>query len=396
MNALTTMSVNKCLRILFFATYCVAFIGCGGGSSGGGSTTTTGGGGGTGSGGASGPNEMVYVASGSNGQGQILAFPVAAGSGVLGTAKAINAPEFLYSMEADSAGKFLYASDFDSGAVRVYAIQSSTGALSEVAGSPFAPSTTPANGGPFALSPDGKFLFYSDSFGAISTFSISAGTLTASGAVVQNNGQPLSMVVDPAGKFLYASDHADYVIDAQMSVYSIASTGTLTEVPGSPFSFHGSSPNAEPAGIAIHPSGKFVYTGLTTNPTGVDGFTTNATTGALTLIPGAPFLQGLFTSNYMVMAPSGARLYATDPTQVIAFSIDASSGVLTKQSALSSSTGGTMQMVIDKAEKFLYSSNAPFKTVSSYPIDPTTGKLMNPVAYPAGEDPGALAVVQLQ
>ena len=204
------------------------------------------------------------------------------------------------------------------------------------------------------------------------------------------------MVVDPSGKFLYASDHADYVIDAQMSVYSIGSTGTLTEVPGSPFSFHGSSPNAEPSGIAIHPSGKFVYTGLTTNPTGIDGFTTNPTTGVLTLIPGSPFLQGTLGLNYMAMAPSGARLYATDPTEVITFTIDASSGVLTKQSALSSSTGGTMQMVIDKSEKFLYSANAPFKTVSSYPIDPNTGNLMNPVAYPAGEDPGALAVVELQ
>jgi 6-phosphogluconolactonase len=395
MNPLTSMSIGKCLRTLSIALYCVGLIACGGGSSGG-STTTTGGGSGTG-GTTTGPNEVLYVASGSNGQGQILAFPIAADSGVLGAAKTINAPEFLYQMQADDAGKFLYASDFDSGAMRVYAIQSSTGALSEVAGSPFAPSTTPANGGPFALSPDGKFLFYSDSVGAISTFSISSGTLTpVASAVVQDDGQPLSMVVDPASKFLYASDHADYVIDAQMSVYSIGSTGALTEVPGSPFSFHGSDPNAEPSGLAVHPSGKFLYTGLTTNPTGVDGYAVNTQTGALSLVSGAPWISGPSGTNYLIMAPSGARLYAADPTQIITFAIDPSSGALTKQNFLSSPTGGTMQSIIDKAEKFLYSANAPFKTVSSYPIDPTTGNLLNPVSYPAGEDPGALALVQLQ
>jgi 6-phosphogluconolactonase len=354
-------------------------------------------GGGSGSGGTTtGPNEVLYVASGSNGQGQILAFPVTADSGILGAARAINAPEYLYEMEADAAGKFLYASDFDSGEMRVYAIQSSTGALSEMAGSPFAPSTPPSNGGPFVLSPDGKFLFYSDAFGNISTFSISSGTLSpVGGAVAQDNGQPYEMAVDPTGKFLYVVDHADYVVDGEMSVFSISSTGTLTEISGSPFSFH-SGNNSEPSGIAMHPSGKFLYTGLTTVPTGIDGYVANTQTGALSLISGAPWVSGGSGTNYLIMAPSGARLYASDPSGVNTFAIDPSSGALTKQDALADATGGPTWMVIDKAGKFLYAANPPFKNVSSYPIDPTTGNVTNPVNYPAGDDPGAMALVQWQ
>jgi len=215
------------------------------------------------------------------------------------------------------------------------------------------------------------------------------------GAVVQDNGQPYEMAVDPTGKFLYVVDHADYVVDGEMSVFSISSTGTLTEISGSPFSFH-SGNNSEPSGIAMHPSGKFLYTGLTTVPNGIDGYAVNTQTGALSLISGAPWVSGGSGTNYLIMAPSGARLYASDPSGVNTFAIDPSSGALTKQDALADATGGPTWMVIDKAGKFLYAANPPFKNVSSYPIDPTTGNVTNPVNYPAGDDPGAMALVQWQ
>ena len=54
------------------------------------------------------------------------------------------------------------------------------------------------------------------------------------------------------------------------------------------------------------------------------------------------------------------------------------------------------QIVVDSAGKFLYAANTAFKGVLSYKIDQTDGTLANPTNVPAGEDPGALAIVKLQ
>ena len=70
------------------------------------------------------------------------------------------------------------------------------------------------------------------------------------------------------------------------------STGSLTQVSGSPF------PTGRiPVAVAVDPSGKFVYTADTAVlPTGISyisGFALDATTGALTPVPGSPFPAGV-------------------------------------------------------------------------------------------------------
>src|ERR1700719_189312 len=249
MNPFSRVSRKRLLRLLCVAAYSVSLIACGGGSSGG--STTTGGGGGVTT-----HAKILYVASGSNGQGQILAYTIDPSSGQLSTPVTINAPQYLLEMHVDPTGKFLYASDFDMGAVRVYSINSSTGALIEVAGSPFMSAQATGNGGPLAASPDGKFLFYSNAIGNIAPFTVSSDVLTAAGGVANVPGQPSQMVVDPTAKFLYVANHADNM-GGQFSVFTIDSTtGALTEIPGSPFSFQS---NSAPSGIALHPNGKFLY-----------------------------------------------------------------------------------------------------------------------------------------
>lgn len=315
MNPSSCVSRKRLLRLLCVAAYSVSLIACGGGSSGG--STTTGGGGGV----TTHP-EMLYVASGSNGQGQILAYTIDPSSGQLSSPMAINAPEYLLEMHVDPTGKFLYASDFDMGAVRVYSINSSTGALTEVAGSPFVATQVTGNGGPLAASPDGKFLFYSNAFGNIAIFTVSSGVLTATG-VANDPGLPSQMVVDPTSKFLYAANK----IGGQFSVFAIDSnSGALTEISGSPFI---NQSNAGPSGIALHPSGNFLYTALS-NSAGVDGVSSNTGTGALTLIAGAPWSTGSFDPDYLAMAPSGNFLYVsqTGTGGVNAFTIDQTSGGL--------------------------------------------------------------------
>jgi len=374
--------------LLYIASLSVGLVGCGGGFSGG---STTGGGGG---GGATANPEMLYVASGSNGQGEILAYTIDPNSGQISTPVSTSAPSAVSEMQVDPTGKFLYASDFGMGAVRVYSINSATGALTEVAGSPFTSSQVTGNGGPLAASPDGKFLFYSNAFGDIATFAVSSGVLTATGAVANDSGQPSQMVVDRAGKFLYVANHADYVVGGQFSVFAIDSTtGTLTEISGSPFSYQS---NAEPSGIAMHPSGNFLYTALS-NSAGVDGISVNTGTGALTLIAGAPWSTGSILPYSVAMAPTGAFLYVSQEGigGVNAYKIDQTTGALTLVQTLDG--GGPLQIVVSPTGRFLYASDrGPVGQVSSYQIDETSGTLGQPVAVPAGDDPAAIAIVQLQ
>jgi 6-phosphogluconolactonase (cycloisomerase 2 family) len=330
---------------------------------------------------------MLYVASGSNGQGQILAYTIDPSSG-LSTPVTINAPQYLLEMHVDPTGRFLYASDFDMGAVRVYSINSSTGSLTEVAGSPFMSTQVTGNGGPIAASPDGKFLFYSNAFGNIAIFTVSSGVLTATGGVANDPGLPSQMVVDPTSKFLYVAD----MIGGQFSVFAIDSnSGALTEISGSPF-FNQS--NAGPSGIALHPSGKFLYTALS-NSAGVDGVSVNTGTGALTLIAGAPWSTGSFAPDYLAMAPSGNFLYVSQSGTggVNAFTIDQTSGALTLVQTLDG--GNPTQMVGDPAGTNLYASDTAFHSVSVYPIYQTSGSLGAPANVPGGDDPRAIAIVQL-
>jgi len=392
MNPVSFPAIRRRLSAMCIAAICAAIFACGGGSNGGNTST---GGGGTGGSTTSTPDEVLYVASGDNGQGEILAFPVTSSSGTLGSSASFDAPQYLYQMTPDPAGKFLYASDFDNGAMRVYSIQASTGALSEVSGSPFVPPVTPGNAGPFAITPDGKFLFYAvyNITGDIVTFSAASGTLTPTGAVAHDDGQPFQMAVDPSGKFLYVTNHGDNMVNGQISVFSIDSTGALTEIAGSPFDFQ-SDNNEEPNGLAIHPSGKFVYLALTNANAGIDAATINATTGALTLIAGSPFVPGSsLTSGYMAMNPSGTTLYVTGNGVAQAIAIDPSTGKLTPLNTLN--TQPPVQIVVDTAGKNLLGSIAPSKSVASYPID-ATGNAGAPTLYPAGVDPGALTIVKLQ
>jgi 6-phosphogluconolactonase len=93
------------------------------------------------------------------------------------------------------------------------------------------------------------------------------------------------VAVDPTGKFAYVANKGDNTISA----YTInATTGALTPIPGSPF-----AAGDAPFSVAVDPTGKFAYvTNSYFLDNTVSGFTINAVSGALTPIPGSPFAAG--------------------------------------------------------------------------------------------------------
>src|ERR1700674_906132 len=110
-----------------------------------------------------------------------------------------------------------------------------------------------------------------------------------------------------------------------VSAYTVnATSGALTAVPGSPFP----AGNA-PAGLAVDPAGKFVYVANNFGDT-VLGFAINAGNGALTAVPGSPFPAGRSPSGVAVDA-SGKFVYVANSQSdsVSAYTINASTGALT-------------------------------------------------------------------
>jgi len=78
-----------------------------------------------------------------------------------------------------------------------------------------------------------------------------------------------------------------------VSAYSIGANGALTPVPGSPF-----LAGSLPVSVALDPTGKFAYL-ANENGNNVSAYSIGAN-GALTPIPGSPFLAGSFPASVAV------------------------------------------------------------------------------------------------
>jgi len=190
----------------------------------------------------------------------------------------------------DPTGRFVYGEN-QNGIVG-YTVSATTGALAPISGSPFGSGTNPQGG---VVDPTGKFAYVSN-YGRneVSGYTINANT----GALTPIPGSPFaagkgtgSLAVDPTGRFAYATNAGDGTV----SGYTInATSGALTPVPGSPFAV---VPYL--TSVAVDPTGKFAYVGncgdfCSAGSAGVWGYTINATSGALTPIPGSPFAAGSY------------------------------------------------------------------------------------------------------
>jgi 6-phosphogluconolactonase len=191
------------------------------------------------------------------------------------------------------SGNFLYASNYNDsmGSISAYTIDPATGVLAQIAGSPFATQAGYPGPGRLAIDPRGKFLYVgldgtvnANHFVAAFSIDSSTGALTAiAGSPFTTGSGPLSVAVDRSGGYLYTANSFDNTI----SGFAIdPATGVLTSVSGSPFAT--GALGGFPFALAVDPSGMFLYTGNQAS-NNVSGLSLNATTGALTTIPGSPF-----------------------------------------------------------------------------------------------------------
>lgn len=234
----------------------------------------------------------------------------------------------------DPSGRFLYVVNILSNNVSAYTINATTGALTPVAGSPFATGGG-LNAGPNALAidPSGKFAYVANNGGdGVSAYTIN----TTSGALTPVAGSPFAgfagpagVTVDPSGRFVYVANAANITSGSVSALTIDGSSGALTPVAGSPFATGGGGSR----GVAVEPAGKFVYVSNERSST-VSAFTINSTSGALMPVAGSPFASTLpspFGADQVAVDPSGKFAYVTNSSSnnVSAYTINPSTGALT-------------------------------------------------------------------
>jgi len=246
-------------------------------------------------------------------------------SGALITINSILYPagSLLTGMAVTPDGKFLYVSSSNSFWIAAYARDSSTGLLSAIAGSPF-PTGQLHTPQAIAVRPDGNFLYVADEdFNTIEIYGIAKdGVLSLVPSQASTGDGPFWIAIDPADSFLYVTNQRD----ATISAFGINPDGTLESI--GIFHLPG-----EPQGIAVDPSGRFVYV---VSGSLISAFTIDLAAGSLSSIAGSPYMAGDSLQRVQIDS-SGSFLYVTNSqtSQVFAFQIDPVSGALQMRQTIS-------------------------------------------------------------
>jgi 6-phosphogluconolactonase (cycloisomerase 2 family) len=226
----------------------------------------------------------------------------------------------------------------------------------------------------------------SGSIGLTTAIAPGTATITATyNGVSGTAGVTVTAVSGATGRFVYAGN----VSSSTVSGYILdQATGGLTGVPGSPIGGFYTSPLS----VTSHPSGRFVYVG---HSYGVTGFSSDATTGQLTQIPGGyPYFGYTGTppnpqpSVYALTSdPTGRYVYAANQNAgtVSAYMVDGGNGALTP---IGTYPAGPCpySVTVDPSGKFVYVANncGPGPGVWAYAIDGGTGALTPVSGSPFG------------
>ena len=252
--------------------------------------------------------------------------------------------------------KFLYSTDYSGGKVQGYLVNPSTGAITANGQNP-----PWAHWGPTRVASDkGGYRLYVINWGSkdLDAYFINR----SNGYISQVPGSPFAIgqnptgvAVAPSGKYVYVTAQNNYVY-----AFSVASNGSLSPVAGSPFFTQN-----HPVALAIDPTGKYLYTNDGQNANKIDAFSINNVNGALTPVPGSPFAQASSGcddgGNDIAVDPSGKFLvlpqYCTG-TEV--YRIDSANGSIAQVPgspfAIPANQGpeAAETIAIDPLDRFIY------------------------------------------
>jgi 6-phosphogluconolactonase len=290
--------------------------------------------------------------------------------------------------------KYLYASYPNpvANAIGIFTIDPNTGVPTQTSVyslTVICPLCPPPSGpGELTLSPSGKFLYYASSslgggvsqgIGALTVDSGSGALSVVTGSPFPADQAPFIVRVHPSGQFLYTENldasGAGGIVLQSLSGFSVdASTGALAPVPGSPFA---PTVSATIGGIAIHPSGKFLYVTSGLEANGILAWNIDGTTGGLKVLTGSPFQVGVAIYS-AAFDPLGKFLYATAGPAggILGFNVDPNSGALTAIPGSPFSSGSFLGgPTVDPSGRFLFAEDPTKHAIVGFTIDSATGAL---------------------
>jgi 6-phosphogluconolactonase (cycloisomerase 2 family) len=240
-----------------------------------------------------------------------------------------------------------------------------------------------------SCSPSPEFL-YAMGPGHILAFTIdqTTGALGAASAIAGPN-QSTGMVSTITLGHLYVSD---FLNDTVEGFTANATTGALSAIAGSPFSLGGTPPGA--GGLSpIVPAGTYLYA-TDLNAGKVAGFAFDSASGKLTPVPGSPFPAGNTPVQAAQAGFQGKFLYVSDLNDsaggISAFTIDFNTGALSPIPGSPFPTGpagsfpGPSALVVNG--NFLYVALAGTvnanNKIVAFAIDPNTGVLSSVAGSP--------------
>ena len=234
------------------------------------------------------------------------------------------------------------------------------------------------------------------------TGKVQAGSIdSTSGAVSAVSGSPfdegmgqsnlLEIAADGKGRFIYVLNLAAFgagqqIGSAGLCGFSIShDNGTLTRVPGSPIKFSANNFNQ----IAVDGSGHFLVEPNGTNGSAgasFDVYSVDQSSGALTKTSSGSNASpvGAFT----VASSSGQFVFNAGNGQVEVFTIDANSGQLATAGAPMTTGGSAGPLAVSGDGKSLYVANQKEGTLAAFDVD-SSGKLTPVTGSPFKIDNGA-------
>lgn len=241
---------------------------------------------------------------------------------------------------------------------------------------PIAPTPTPT---PVAAAPS-DFIFGIEAFESDTGYSggiinSSTGQITSTGTPFNDTGLGQNIVIqlisDPQGRFLYALNLGAFGAGTTIGTPGIAEMqinrpgGTLTRIPGSPVPF-----NAQVLGqMAIDKTGHFLYQ---PDSGSFDIYSIDQTSGALTRTNSVSAAVSI--GNFVTMSPDGRFLFNASNTTVETLSIDASGNMAVVQNPVTtggSASGEDGQLLVSADNRFLYVMNQG--SISIFGIDANGG-----------------------
>lgn len=253
-------------------------------------------------------------------------------------------------------GRFLFAANDGSGDVSSFSVDPGTGSLTLVAGSPFSTGGNGGGGISLAVSPDGRFLYASNTNSSnISVMQVNNGQLQLLGPPVQVAAGtfPVDLRVTANGKYLAVTIGS--FSGGLVGIYNIAPDGSLSQVSGSPFS-DGNPPGGFTDSLDSNCAANLLFVLNNSGLPLVDVFSIGSS-GALSPIPGSPFTTPGTGGGTLYLSPDETRLFVGNQQNSISvFSVAAGGGLVLVPGSPFAANGGAFLsgLTTDRASKFIY------------------------------------------